>query len=253
MISKIFISVFLMVFSATSFAFDNEAQKLFDNGQYEDSIRRITSRPELKKNLSNVMLLAYSNLQLGLFTKQDSYSNEYDTYHDLFAEKVGIDDLSSILFFVNSSDKPEVVKSAREVLRDVLEKITKVDDIIKMVPFTESSDMDSREYALSSMHRILEPIRDIVNDGGTMRPVDLKVFQNQTIIKAAIQNIEKIPAASKVLVDIEEPALESLKTSANEKGSKDVIDDINSAIAKRLKTYPNSTWYSATGKKIVSR
>lgn len=238
-----------MLFSSSNlYAFDEAAKKLFDNGQYDECIQRLKSLRDFKKDLSNVMLAAYSNVQLYNFTKQNDFSNEYDTLQDLLREKVGVDDLNSILFFVNSSDKPAVVKSARELLDDIFVKLHKIEDVVKLLPFASSSDKEVREYAFDTMERIMEPIRGIVKDGGTMRPVDLRYFQNSAIINSAIENIN-ISTAQDILVLIEEPALKFLSDSKSADAT-EVSEKIADEIKDRKKRYPNSSWYSATGKQL---
>lgn len=237
-----------MLFSCNLYAFDEEAKKLFDDGQYDECIQRVESLPNYKKELSNVMLLAYSNYQLYNFTKQKHFNNEYDSLHDLLLAKAGVDDLNSILFFVNSSDKPEVVESARELLKDIFANLHKIEDVVKLLPFASSTDKEVREYAFEAIERIMEPIREIVKNGGTMRPVDLRYFQNKELIDMAIENIN-ISAARNILILIEEPAIESLNNSKSADSIK-VYEKITDEIQDRKEAYPNSSWYSATGKQL---
>jgi hypothetical protein len=239
-----------LVSSGNLYAFDEAAKKLFDDGQYDECIQKIESLPNFKKQISNVMLLTFSNFQLYNFTKQKLYNNEYNAYYELLLAKTGVDDLNSILFFVNSSDKPEVVKSARKLLKDIFKNLHKIEDIVKLLPFASSSDKDVREYAFDSIQRIMEPIRAIVKDGGTMRPIDVRYFQNKDVINIAIENIN-LSIAQKILILIEEPAVEYLNNSKST-GSLKVYEKINSDIKDRMKKYPNSNWYSATGKQIKS-
>ena len=243
----LFISMLLS--SSNLYAFDEAAKKLFDNGQYDECIQRVKSLPgDSRKQRSNVMLLAYSNYQLYNFTKQKTFDKEYQSLYDALLEKTEVDDLKSILFFVDSSDKPAVVESSRKILQEIFENLHKIDDIVKILPFAGSTDKETREYAFDAMKRIMEPIRDVVKKGGTMRPIDLVYFQNKDVIKAAMENID-IKAARKTLVLIEEPALELLSNSSSAE-LKDVSEDISDAVSDRKKEYPNSSWYSATGKQL---
>ncbi len=236
-----------MLFSSGNlYAFDEAAKKLFDNGQYDECIRRVKSLPDFRKQRSNVMLVAYSNYQLYNFTKQDKFDDEYQELYDVLLEKADVDDLKSIQFLVNSSDKPAVVESSRKILKGIFEKMHNIDDVVKILPFAHSTDKDTREYAFDAMKRIMEPIREIVKNGGTMRPIDLVYFQNKDVIKAAVENID-ISAAKKTLILIEEPALEFVSNSAE---LKSISEDITEAVGDRKKDYPNSSWYSATGKQL---
>ncbi len=234
------------LFAGNLWAFDEAAKKLFDNGQYDECIHRVKSLPDFRKQRSNLMLLAYSNYQLYNFTKQDKFEDEYQSIYDVLLEKASVDDLKSVQFLVDSSDKPAVVDSSRDILRKIFDSMHKIDDIVKLLPFTNSPDKETREYAFDAMKRIMEPIRDIVKNGGTMRPIDLAYFQNTEVIKAAVENID-ISAARKTLLLIEEPALDAL-TNASSPKLKDMSDDIAEAVSDRKKDYPNSSWYSATGK-----
>jgi hypothetical protein len=237
-----------MLFSSGNlYAFDEAAKKLFDNGQYDECIQRLKSAPD-KKQRGNVMLLAYSNYQLYNFTKQKNFNKEFESLYDALLEKTEVEDLKSILFFVNSSDKPAVVESARDIVKEVFGNLHRIDDIVKILPFANSSDKKTREYAFDAIQRIMEPIRDVVTKGGTMRPIDLVYFQNKDVIKAAAANAD-IKAARETLVLIEEPALEFVKNS-DDANLKAVADDISDTISDRKKEYPNSSWYSATGKQL---
>ncbi len=238
-----------MLFSSSSlYAFDEAAKKLFDNGQYDECIHRVKSLPDFRKQRSNVMLLAYSNYQLYNFTKQGKFDDEYQSLYDVLIEKANVDDLKSVQFLVNSSDKPAVVESSRDILQKIFDDLHKIDDIVKILPFASSTDKETRENAFEAMKRIMEPIREIVKKGGTMRPIDLAYFQNKDVIKAAVENID-ISAAKKTLVLIEEPALDFL-ANASSAELKDVSEDISEAVSDRKKDYPNSSWYSATGKQL---
>lgn len=234
--------------SGNLYAFDEMAKNLFDNGQYEECIQRVKSKPDLQKQRDNVMLLAFSNQQLYNFTNQKTYDKEFDSYYDLLSDKAEINDLKGLLFFVGSSDKPEVVKSSRDLVKVVFKSMHNIDDVVKILPFANSTDKKTRELAFDAMVSIMKPIRTIVKKGGTMRPVDLVYFQNQDVIKSAMQNID-ISAAREVLVLIEEPALD-IVNSANDPGLKDISEDITDAVNGRKKDFPNSLWYSATGKQV---
>jgi len=238
----------MLIASGNLYAVDEVAKNLFDNGQYDECIQRVKSKPDLQKQRDNVMLLAFSNYQLYNFTKQKEFDREFESLYDMLQENVNVDDLKSLLFFVNSSDKPAVVKSSRDLLKEIFKSMHKIDDIVKILPFANSSDKKARELSFDTMVSIMEPIRNIVNKGGTMRPIDLVYFQNKDVIKSAMENID-ISAARDVLVLIEEPALEIID-SANNPKLKDISEDITDAVKDRKKDYPNSFWYSATGKQV---
>jgi hypothetical protein len=52
-----------------------------------------------------------------------------------------------------------------------------------------------------------------------------------------------------VLILIEEPALDIINSS-NNPDLKDISEDVTDAVNDRKKSYPNSLWYSATGKQV---
>lgn len=239
-------SVFL--FAGNLYAFDETAKKYFDGGLYEECIKRVESLPDFKKDISNVMLIAFSNLQMYNFTKQKYFNNEYKAYYDMIVAKSGVDHLDNILFFVNSSDKPDVVKDARKLLKEIFKNLYKIEDIVKILPFATSSDKDVREYAFSAIERIMDPIREIVNKGGTMRPVDILYFTNKDVIATAIDNIN-ISKAQQILLLIEEPAIPYLENAKSNESLK-IHEKILREISDRKKKFPNSFWYSATGKKM---
>jgi len=240
---------FILTLTATSaFALNQAAKDAFDYGEYEKTIELVTQEKNYKSDISNVMLIAFSNLQLYEFTKFKHYKNEYKLNYDLIVAKAGVDDLEKILFFVNSQDKPVVVKSSRKLTKTIFKNLYKVDDIPKLLPFTVSSDEEVKKYAFDAIHTILKPKRDIVNKGGTMRPKDIRYFSDKKLISALVENLGE-PKAKKILEVIEEPALEHLMAEGGTAGSK-ISASINKKIQKRKKKYPSSNWYSATGKTL---
>lgn len=220
-----------------------KAKAKFEDDRYQDVIK-ITEN--MKKNMHAVMFLAFSHLQENLFNKTKYDKEKYKAYNMLLEAKLGIDDIDHLLYFINLNDKPKVVDAARKLAKHTFKNIKRIEDVPKLVTYLNSSDEGAKKLALSTITRILKPKRKMVEKGGTMRPKDVKVMQSKNLITALLENITQ-GDARKALLIIEEPVLEYTgKYSGNETAKLEV--KINKDIAKRKKKYPESNWYSATGK-----
>ncbi len=230
--------------SSVAFAWTANVKKLFENDEYQ---KVIDLTEKSKKDSFARMFLAFSHLQESVFNKTKYDKEKFKGYMMWLEAKCGIDDIDNILYFINLKDKPYVVKEARKLAKKTFKNISKMNDIPKLIKFLKSSDEDSRKLALSTMTRILKPKRKYVNEGGTMRPNDIRVMGSQNLIKSLLENIQE-KQAQKALQIIEEPVLQYTGQYAGNETAKLEVK-INKTIAKRKKKYPDSNWYSATGKK----
>jgi hypothetical protein len=238
--------VFLLSFAASSATAESswvkKARKYFEEDEYTECIEVAEAHED--ENLG-VMFLAFSYLQEGLLNNTKAEKEKFKTYKKQLGGRVSVDDVANLLYFVNLSDKPEVVSEARKLSNKAFKNIVEIEQVPKLVTFLSSNDQESRKLALSSIKRILEPKRKYVSKGGTLRKKDIRVMGSKRLIIPLLERADE-KEAQKALVLIEEPVLEYTGTYSGEAIMK-LEGKVNKAVAKRREKYPESNWYSAVG------
>lgn len=246
LISAIIIVLALVGSSSAAFAEERwigAAKKLFENDEYEKCIEM--AEPHRKQNIA-AMLLAFSHLQENIFNQRNYDKEKFKSYQMQLEAKTSVDDVKDFLYFVNQTDKPAVVKEARSLARDAFKSVTQVEVIPKLVYFLGTDDVDSQALALAAIKRIIVPKRSYVSKGGTLRPKDIKIMQSKKLILPLLERVE-MRDAQKTLLEIEEPVLQFTASFEGKEIAK-LETQINKAVAKREKRFPESNWYSAVGK-----
>jgi len=222
-----------------------KARQLFEQDEYDQVIKIAKAH---KKEMAGNMFLAFSYMQNGLYNSSAADKTQSKNYINLLKEKVSVDHLDDLSFFTDQRDKPDVAKSAKMLLNQGFKNIKIIDELPKVLKFLESPNDDVKKLAATTCTRLVNPLRAVVNKGGTMRKKDVRILSNEKNIRRLLGSLDSANS-SKCLKLIEQPVLkysssysESLKTVKLEK-------DINNAIVKREKKYPKSNWYSAIGKK----
>lgn len=224
-------------------AWVRKAKKLFENDEYTQVIE--IAEPHRKKNIG-AMFLAFSHLQEYIFNRTKYDSEKFKNYKHYLEAKMSAEDLDELLYFVNLEDKPEVVKEARKLTKYTFDRIKQIEDVPKLVTFLGSNDEQSRKLALSSIKKILEPKRKVVDSGGTLRTKDIRIMGSSKLITPLLERIE-VGDAQRCLLLIQDPVLPYLGKYTGQKYT-ELEQKIEKAIAKRTEKYPKSNWYSATGK-----
>lgn len=242
-------SLFLSCLLLLSFGVRAEAgfagiERLFENAEYEKTVE--AAKPK-RNTTTGLMFMAFANLQLYEFTGAKHYKSQYKAFYDNAEAKAGVDDLNRILYFVNRNTKPEVVKAATKLAKNVFKGLYKMEDIAKLTPFVKADDKNVKKYALASIKDIFKQKRKVVDKGGTLRRKDVVVMQNPQLIQVLLMNANESKARD-ALIYIEQPVLAHTAKYMDKNVAK-VEQKINKNIAKRQKKFPNSNWYSASGKK----
>jgi len=223
----------------------SQAQGLFESDEYERTIKVV--KPHSKnENMNATLLLMFSNLQMYQYTRAKYYQTRYKGLREWVEAKATLKDLPRILYFGEQGDKPEVVKIAKKVAGRVIAATYRVEDVPSLIDFAKANDPGMQKLAYKAVRRILKNPRNVVKKGGNMRAKDIKVMKNSQLINALVDGLDMKDAAA-TLVLIEEPALDALGMSTNPKALK-LEGKIVTAISKRQKKYPDSTWHSASGK-----
>ncbi len=242
---QVFTLAFVMLFASSVQAatWTSQAKRLFEDDKYEACIA-LTEK--YSKDNQATMFLAFSYLQQSVFNQSKLDKEKFKAHLEKLELSLGVDDMNNLLYFVKLSDKPYVVKEARGLTKDVFKNMHDIEDVPKLLVFLNVDDEDTRKLTLSTIKRLIKPKRDYVSKGGTLREKDFDVMGSSTVIKALVAQLPLSDAKATLLL-IEEPALPYLKGSEDVEALKLEVA-INKKIAARQKKFPNSNWYSATGK-----
>ena len=225
-------------------AWEKSAKTLFENGEYEKCIELVK---KYKDDNFARMFLGFSYLQEYTFKKTKYDREMFKNARMILQDKTGSEDADHLLYFVNQKDQPSVVKEARKLLKSAFKNSKDNEDVKKMLPLLNSTDEKTKKDTLSAISKIIAPKRKVVTKGGTLRKKDITMMTDADLIKSLLDNILVASTASKILVMIEKPVLKYLGDYEGKK-IMDLETKITKAIAKREKKYPESNWYSATGK-----
>lgn len=241
------VSFLISGFCSSAFAaWDDEAKKLFEKDKYQEVIEMAEPHKKDKDSKMGLMLMAFSHLQLSEFNGTSSDKKAFKNYMELLEDYVNASNLTSIEYFINQVDKPEVVDEARDLLKSAFKNVSNIEEAPLVMAFLKKDDEKTSKLAAAALENMISTKRKYVEKGGTLREQDIAIMQNEKLIRALLENIN-ISDAFSTLEDIEQPVLQYLKNYEGKKITS-LEEKINSAIAKREKKYPGSSWYSATGK-----
>jgi hypothetical protein len=224
-------------------AWVQKARTLFENDEYQAVIELVEP---YRKDTVGAMFLTFSYLQESIFNGTRYDKEMYKQFKLQVEAKITADQIPDLLYFVDLADKPEVVKEARRLSAAAFKNISQIEDVPKLVTFLSSGDEGARKLALSSIKRIIEPKRDYVEKGGTLRAKDIQVMGSPRLIVPLLDRLSE-KDAFRTLVLIEEPVLTHLPRYEGPNYT-ELDVEINKAIAERREKYPQSNWYSAVGK-----
>jgi hypothetical protein len=142
--------------------------------------------------------------------------------------------LGAILFYLGSSD-PEIAKASTQGLKTILER--------KRAIVMNGGTLDKADRTWMTDKRLLQQLVKMMGQ----ETIPLTGFMAKL---PAIARKKVMGGAPACLALIEEPALPMLRDAAayGNTGAAAAVKLVQEAIGARLAAYPNSTWYSATGK-----
>ena len=222
-----------------------KARQLFEQDEYDQVIKIAKAH---KKEMAGTMFLAFSHMQNGFYNNSAEDKAQSKTYINLLKERISVDHLDDMSFFTDQPDKPDVVKSAKMLLGQAFKNIVIIDELPKVLKFMKSPNPDVQKLAANTCTRLVKPLRQVVNKGGTMRKKDIRILSNEKNLRLLLGSVDTANS-SNCLKLIEEPVLKYTSSYANSLKTVKLEKDITTAVNKRLKKYPNSNWYSAFGKK----
>ena len=251
MMSKKILIIIVSLFSSLIYnvqviAWENETKKLFENDQYEKVINIAKEHKNDKSKKIGLMFLAFSHLQKYELQNTKSDKTLYKNYLEVLEDSVTVSHLDDLDYFIQQTDKPEVVKIAQKVLKGAFKNIKEVKHTPKLLSFIKSDDKKTRKIALKTVKRLFKNKRKYITKGGTLRDGGIEAMQDEKMIRALL-DLAKDSSARDALIYMERPVLAYIADYEGKNIAK-IKKKILKAIKKREKKYPDSSWYSATGK-----
>lgn len=222
-----------------------KARQLFEQDEYDQVIKIAKTH---KKEMVGTMFLAFSHMQNGLYNSSAADKTQSKNYVTLLKERISVDHLDDLSFFTDQRDKPDVVKTSKMLLTQGFKNIKRIEELPKVLMFLASPNPDVQKLAGSTCTRLVKPLRTVVNKGGTMRKKDIQILGNERSIRKLLGSIDTANS-SNCLKLIEQPVLKYTQSYSDSLKIAKLEQNINNAVAKRVKKFPNSNWYSAIGKK----
>ena len=161
-------------------------------------------------------------------------------------------------------------KVNRKFLDTAFEKAGRDEHLGALLFYIANGSADVSKSATKGLQALLQSKRNIVDNGGTLSKKDREWMQDPKLIELLVRRagenaspaagfMSKMPAfarkkvmtgASACLGLIQDPALPLLKNAASlgNTSAAATIQIIQDARGARLAKFPNSTWYSATGR-----
>jgi hypothetical protein len=218
--------------------------------QFDEAVEECKDGKDVMSRL--VLALAYTE-------RYNVYKNKTDReaasmYLKPLEVDITLKDAAVLQKFLGLPGNPSGNKEVVRLLKKAFERSTSTpEDILFMAKFLNPArGPDANEIVVEALIKRLEPVRDYVNKGGTMPDkMQERVFSDDDLILPLIDALAEKATASdarKCLTIIEEPALKPLEEKPMTKEVSDALVSIKSAIAKRKKKFPESTWFSAAGK-----
>ena len=197
-------------------------------------------------------------LALSYTEKYAVYKNKADRdqakmYLKLLEVDLAVKDMKTVEKFLNIEGNPNGNKEAEGLLETCFENTQcNPADILLVAAFVNPAKGPKVcDMALYTIRKRLDNVREYVANGATMPKEMQELFVKRELIApvvAALDDKATSSGARKCLALIEEPSLKYLEEKPPTPALADAIVDVKKAIAKRKAKFPNSTWYSASGK-----
>jgi len=244
-----YLAVIFLIFafySSQTLAWVDNAKKLFEDDEYEQVIEIAKDHKKEKPRKIGLMLLAFSHLQKYELNDTKSDKKKFKAYRDMLEDVVTVTHLDDIRYFSEQADKPDVIKAAQKLLKSAFKNMEDVGDVNKLTTFVNSDNKKTRKLALDTIKRLIKVKRKFVSKGGTLRDGDIIAMQDEKLIRSLFEHAKNSKARD-ILILIERPALAYISDYEGKAVTK-IEQKISKAILKREKKYPESSWYSGTGK-----
>ena len=205
------------------------------------------------KDLTSKLILALAYTEKASIYKNSADKEQAKMYIKLLEVDLTIKDAKAVEEFLNVEGNPNGNEVAAKLLKKCFQNAECTPgDIMVVASFVNpAKGAAASELSLSTISKLLGNVRDYVSKGATMPKEMQALFANHALITPMIDALDDkktASAARKCLVLLEEPTLTLLEAKELTPAIGDAIVDVKKAIAKRKTKYPNSTWFSASGK-----
>lgn len=205
------------------------------------------------KDVLSRLVLGFSYLEKYNLLKNKLDRDQSSAYLAPLALEMKLDDTKVLERFLAVPGNQNGNKEAMKILKKAFEGASREPkDLIFMAGFLDpAKGSDVNNIVLDALAARLKTHREYVKKGGTLNEkLRDDVFTSKKIIEPLVKALgdkKNAADARACMVYIEEPVLPFLEKQEVTKEVSDTVVAIRKAMAERIKKYPNSKWYSATG------
>jgi hypothetical protein len=248
---------------------EQEALKVFERNDYNRVIQLAQNQEEDPNGNAPLIIYFCHAQKYYLERSQDSAVYYKQQYHGIY-NRLGGPNLTVLTRLVAMPQMSWNKKVNKKFLDAAFSNAGKDEYLGALLFYIENGDADVSKYATKGLQALLQSKRNIVDNGGTLSKQDRMWMQDRRLLELLVRKagenaspaigfMAKMPAfarkkvmtgASACLGLIQDPALPLLKHAASmgNTSAAATIQIIQDARGARLGKFPNSTWYSATGK-----
>jgi len=248
---------------------EQEALKTFERNDYNGTIQLAQTQNE-DPNWNAPLIIYFCHAQkYYLERSQDSAVYYKQQFHGIYNRLSG-NNLAVLTRLVGMPQMSWNKKVNNKFIDAAFEKSGTDEHLGAVLFYIENGGPDVSKGATKGLQALLQSKRNIVENGGSLSKEDRQWMKDPKMLKLLVRKagenaspaagfMSKLPAfarkkvmtgASACLGLIQDPALPMLKDAAamGNTSAAAAIQIIQDARGERLAKYPNSTWYSATGR-----
>ena len=248
---------------------EKTALQSFERNDY-NKVMNLAKGQESDPNRNAPLLIYYCHAQKYYLERNRASAVYYEQQYQIVHDSLSGANLAVLTRLVAMPQVSWNKKINRLFLGAAFERAGKGEHLGAVLFYLGGPDPDIAKASTKGLHAILKRKRAIVMNGGTLNKSDRAWMSDKRLVRLLIKMtgqetipltgfLSKLPAVARkkvmggapaCLVLIEEPALSMLRDAAGygNTGASAIVKLVQEAIGERLGTYPNSTWFSATGR-----
>lgn len=248
---------------------EQRALKVFDVNNYDRVIAMAQEQTD-DPNGNAPILIYFSHAQKYYLEQNRASAIYYKQQYNMMLNRLSGANLAVLTRLVAMPQTSWNVKINSKFVEAAFEKPGNERYLGAILFYLSSTTPEVANGAVGGLCAILQSKRDIVMNGGTLSQEDRAWMNDSRLLKLLIRKtgetvsplsgfMSKLPAIARkkvmggpslCLALIEDPALPLLREAAGmgNANAASTIQLVQDARGERLARYPNSTWYSATGK-----
>ncbi|MBN1357126.1 hypothetical protein JXA40_12760 [bacterium] len=228
-------------------AWQDTAMEAFRNHNFDKAIEICQARKE--KDLFGKLILYFAHAEKYALYKSKVDKAARDSQEKILRSSISIKDVDTIMLFARETDKPETIKASNQLLKVAFDNVNRIDELSQSLKFLNPEKYTSETYdlAMKTIKKFLINQRKYVMKGGTIPSKERDFIVKSELIPRLVSLANLNSTAVNCLILIEDPAIEPLRETYG-KGVEKALIGIEKAVAKRLKKWPESTWFSAQPK-----